>query len=60
VFWFCWIVARDAKAPLIAEYPEEVEEVEDTLLERPAERLRVMQSEQRVLVRFVRPRQPRS
>jgi len=59
-FWFCWIVARDAKAPLIAEYPEDVEDVEDALLERPAERLRVTQSGQRVLVWFVRPRQPRS
>lgn len=58
--WFCWIVAREAKAPLMAEYPEDVDEVEEALLERPADRLSVIQSEQRVLLMSVRPRQPRS
>jgi len=57
-----WIDASEANAPLIAEYPEaeDVEDDEEALLERPAERLRVMQSVHRALFWFARPRQPRS
>jgi hypothetical protein len=40
----CWRLARLANAPLIAEYPDEVEVVELAEEERVVARLRVMQS----------------